>query len=88
MKYQDCVSGRVADSEFRRATTSHDRDQNRSPGLDMTLQTHLGRTLRRVYEPHVGSDLPREISDLLQQLDSIRSRAPRKYASQTDGLAR
>lgn len=80
MKYQDCVSGRGEDSDYRRATTSHDREQDRSPGLDMTLQTHLGRTLRRVYEPHVGSDLPRAISDLLQQLDSIPARASRKDA--------
>lgn len=42
-------------------------------GMDMNLQSHLGRTLRRVYEPELSSELPPEMMDLLTRLDSIPS---------------
>tara|TARA_R110002020_G_scaffold36894_81_gene111257 strand:+ start:7555 stop:7704 length:150 start_codon:yes stop_codon:yes gene_type:complete len=47
----------------------------------MNLQAHLGRTLRRVYEPAVGSELPHDIAELLHELDSLPARSSTRGAS-------
>ncbi len=51
------------------------------PSLDMNLQSHLGRTLRRVYEPDMASEMPQDIADLLQQLESLPARSNGKNVS-------
>ena len=82
MKYQDCVSGSPPDARNRAsASTGTRHDPTRSPGLDMNLQAHLGRTLRRVYEPAVGSELPHDVAELLQELDSLPARSSSRGAS-------
>jgi hypothetical protein len=61
--------------------SGHDHRTDGPPSLDMNLRSHIGRTLRRVYEPEMASDMPRDIADLLQQLDSIPARSNGKNVS-------
>ena len=76
MKYQDYASGKAADGSHR-TVSRRDQDWDRSAGLDMNLQSHLGRRLKSVYEPQLDTDLPQDISDLLKQLESIPTGASR-----------
>lgn len=72
MKYQNHTSGAYSEEQDRIANgRGSDIAGAGGPGLDMTLQSHLGRTLRRVYEPEVGGSLPQDLMNLLEQLDSI-----------------
>lgn len=74
MKYYSDDTTSLETPDYRRADHLNRQvsgsDHN---GMDMNLQSHLGRTLRRVYEPDLASELPPEMMDLLKQLDYVSS---------------
>ncbi|MGX1100359.1 hypothetical protein ACSSVZ_004421 [Amorphus sp. MBR-141] len=53
------------------------------PRLDTNLQSHLGRTLRRVYEAEGGSSIPQDLVDLLEKLDAVHAGTGDKSACRT-----
>jgi len=78
MRHDQDSKTKLTTPDYRRTRTGHVsgiRDQD--TGFDMNLQSHIGRSLRHVYEPELSSSLPPEMLSLLRQLDDIPSGGPR-----------
>lgn len=71
MKHENHTFGSFVAREHLSRNGPSDDTRSKCPALDTKLQSHLGRTLRRVYESEIGASLPQDLRDLLQQLDSI-----------------
>jgi hypothetical protein len=68
-----------------------------APPLEMGIQTHLGRSLRRVYDQTLTEPIPERFLSLMSALESIEPvsaetapapRSPRAKASTAAGSAR
>ncbi|MDQ0316361.1 hypothetical protein [Amorphus orientalis] len=77
MKYEKETTSTFPQPEDARALSNMTSNSDSAHSGDVTLaphlRSHLGRTLRRYYEPEVGQDLPEELQRLMKKLETVDS---------------
>lgn len=77
MKYEKETTSTFPQPEDARALSNMPSQNDRQRSEDVTLaphlRSHLGRTLRRHYEPEVQQELPDELQRLMKKLESVET---------------
>ncbi|MEW5420848.1 hypothetical protein [Amorphus sp. 3PC139-8] len=78
MKFEKETSTALPQAEDARALTLaplRPGDVSDHVSLAPHLTAHIGRTLRRVYEPQLGEQMPDEIECLMEKLHALPARS-------------